>query len=858
MKNRKISFAIALILMFAMTISLISLPKISAQEAPTRKTWAFISATPNPVGVGQEVLIHVGITQQLNVVAMGWEGLSVTIQKPDGTTQTLSDIRTDSTGGTGRVIVPDQPGNWTLQGHFPEQVTVDGTKMTPGSPAGTIMLASSTEPLTLVVQEDPITYWPGVPLPTEYWTRPINAQFFEWAPIGGDWVQPAGSYTLPPIPKYHPHHEEAPESGHILWTKQYALGGLSAGAQGNIQYEMGDAYVGKYLGSVAIHGVLYYNQKEARGAPYVQQDVVAVDLKTGEELWCKPLIGMRARPGTTATATVAAANRVVDGFDDDRFIGGIGRRLAFGQVFNWDSYNVHGVYGLLWTTDGSTWMAFDPFTGQWMYSIENVPSGTNLYGEKGEIYRYTVNLAQGWMTLWNSSALVSMAGSWNPHGNIYNASGTAAAATRAFMWNVSIPTGLPGAASTYHLNELIFGTNAQPLYGPPAGQPVVNWAISVKPGDEGRLIFNKTWTPPETDVTIIHSDTIVEDNVFIISVKETLNWYGFSLQTGDLIWETEPEMYLAQYDKWYGPAYAYGKFYTGRTSGIVTAYDLNTGNVEWTYDVEDEFSEILWSTNWPIQFHFITDDKIYLSYGEHSPINPTGRGAPMVCLDAHTGEEIWKLNWFGGWWGGHAIIGDNVIAGLNGYDNRVYAIGKGPSATTVTASPKISMHGNNVLVEGMITDISPGTEDYALRARFPNGVPAVADESMSHWMQYVYMQFPRPTDVAGVEVVLSVLDPNNNYYEVGRTTADEDGFFRMPFEPEVPGEYTVIATFEGSKSYYGSEAKTAISVEEALSTAEPTPPPASVADMYFIPAVIGIIVAIVVVGAVIVLTQRKR
>jgi hypothetical protein len=88
--------------------------------------------------------------------------------------------------------------------------------------------------------------------------------------------------------------------------------------------------------------------------------------------------------------------------------------------------------------------------------------------------------------------------------------------------------------------------------------------------------------------------------------------------------------------------------------------------------------------------------------------------------------------------------------------------------------------------------------------------------------------------------------------------ADDDGFFSVEFEPEVPGKYTVIAEFEGSKSYYGSHAKTAITVAEAPIVAEPTPPPESVADMYFIPAVIGIIIAIAVATIIIVLSFRKR
>jgi hypothetical protein len=257
-------------------------------------------------------------------------------------------------------------------------------------------------------------------------------------------------------------------------------------------------------------------------------------------------------------------------------------------------------------------------------------------------------------------------------------------------------------------------------------------------------------------------------------------------------------------------------------------------------------------------FHFATDGKLYLSYAEHSP-NLNAKGAPLVCLNATTGEEIWRISWFGVWWGGTCVIGDSIMAGLNaGYDNRIYSFGKGASATTVAASPKISTNGDKVLVEGYVTDIAPGTKAYDVAARFPQGVPAVSDASMTDWMQYVYMQYPRPTDATGVTVVISVVDPNGNMYTVGTATSDANGFYSTTFIPEVPGDYRVIATFEGSKSYWPSHCETAISVGDAPA---PTAAPVveqSLVEQYFVPAVVGIILAIFIVGIVIVLMVRKR
>jgi hypothetical protein len=130
---------------------------------------------------------------------------------------------------------------------------------------------------------------------------------------------------------------------------------------------------------------------------------------------------------------------------------------------------------------------------------------------------------------------------------------------------------------------------------------------------------------------------------------------------------------------------------------------------------------------------------------------------------------------------------------------------------------------------------------------------------MSEWMEYLYMQQPKPTNATGVEVTISVLDPNGNSYDVGTATSDASGNYKLMFTPEVPGDYTVVATFAGSESYYSSFAETALGVSEAPeSTPQPTPMSASLADLYFLPMSIGIIIAIVVVGLLLFLLLRKR
>jgi len=768
---------IVLITVLTLSSILTVLPLANAQT--TIQTYPYLGIIPNPVQVNQPVLFHVGISAQRSAVNEGWEGLAIEITDPEGIKTTITDIRTDSTGGTGVPYTPTKIGTYQCQAFFPEtEVTV--TPFFGGDPYTQVYSASSTEIVDMVVQTDPLPYYPGHALPTEYWTRPINGQFYEWKDISGDWLRPAGSYTMPPRAKYHAGNADSPDAAHILWTKPYTQGGLGSYDLGNVQYEMGDAYELKFMGSVIMSGVLYYNRYEDQGSdPALEQDVIAINLKTGEEQWIK-------------------------NWNNER--------LAFGQTFYFDSYNYHGIFGYLWTEEGTTWKAYDPQSGRWEYTMENVPSGYNLYGPKGEIYRYTVDTTNGWMTLWNSSKVVlngitgPMAGSWRPQGNTYDA-------TLGIEWNKTIPTGLPGSACSYHLFDKIVGSTSGGIFGG-TSPDITNWAIDVSPGNEGTLVFQTTETIEPAGMTLVYSETITENDVMIVSAKENRRYYAFSLTDGSFKWMTEPETYLAFYDKWYGPAYGYGRFFTGRVSGVVTCYNLTNGDVEWTYNVKDLYSEQTWGNNHQIAYHFLADGKICLSYSEHSPINPLPRGGPLVVLDVETGDVIWQLSWVNNWWGGHVMIGDSIMVGLNGYDNRLYAMGKGPSATTVEAPLAALKQGENVIIRGTVTDVSPGTEDIALRMRFPNGVPAVADECMTDWMQYVYMQYEKPTDAAGVDVFVKVQDPNGEWFS-DTVTTDSNGVFSLMWAPAIVGEYHVTAMFEGSASYCPSEATTTFGVDTA-------------------------------------------
>jgi hypothetical protein len=419
-------------------------------------------------------------------------------------------------------------------------------------------------------------------------------------------------------------------------------------------------------------------------------------------------------------------------------------------------------------------------------------------------------------------------GSWGNtvEGKTYDAT----ALPDGWIWNVSIPDGIPSSV-------VVAGFEDRVIFGSSSTQEVNLVGLSLEPGDEGDVLFDSTYDAPsywfDANVTVSGAmggfvASSLEDGAIVLYLRELREHYGFSTETGEYMWGPTPsEHYLNALED--SPAYvrhiAYGNLYSASIGGYVYCYDVMTGDVEWTYQVTDPYSEMLWSNNWWVKPMFITDGKIYVAHTEHSAVDPRPRGAPFVCIDAMTGEEIWRID--GAFrttrWGGRAIIGDSIITLMDTYDQQIYAVGKGPSALTAHAPMAGATVGSNVQITGTIMDVSPGTEDYSLRARFPNGVPAIADEDMSAWMLHVYKQFEEPM-VNGVTVILMAVDPNGNYMDIDRTTSDMYGNWALAFKPEMEGTYQIIATFEGSGAYYGSTTTTYVTVDPAPTPAAPMEP----------------------------------
>ena len=824
---------------------------VNAQTLPPpQKTYAISDAIPDRIGLGETTLLKCGITEALESANLGWKDVRIVVSRPDGTNETLGPFKTDSTGSTFTQYTPTTVGTYTITTYFPQQ-TAQSTflNMERGGMVfnGTIMLASTKSSTLVVTQEPAEANYPAHSLPTEYWSRPIDPQLREWYSISGNWVtRPDNSIA--------DYNDDAPQTAHTLWAKELTTGGMTGGLLGDglvpAASESGDAYEGKFSSSVIMNGVLYYNV--APGGTYSStlgvQGIMAVDLHTGQQLWFK---------NNTA--------------------------LSFGQILYWNSYNVDGVYTYLWTTSGNTWTAWDPFNGEWAFTFKNVPSGVaTVRGPSGEILIYQLDTTNGWMALWNSTlcGLQTAArgtpdmGSWasNCMEKTLDASNKL-----CYSWNVTIPKGLTYSTSFFAPIAKVYDDRVVSVF---FNQTKVRvWALSTAgltdTSKSTTTLFDSWWDAPAewlSGTNTLHyvgasnyvHDSTYGDGVIGIWDKELTTHYGFSVTTGKYLWATQSESYLDAYGwgnaehTWY---YGYGKLYSIGVGGTLYAYDLTTGHTAWTYNLTDAYGEPVTGQNWWGWIDLIADGKIYLGTLEHSAENPLPRGAPYVCVNASDGAEIWRVNgmYRETRWGGNGIIGDSIIATMDTYDQRVYAIGKGPTQLTLNAPTVSADAGKSFILQGTVTDISPGTQTSELQMRFPNGVPAVSDASQSQWMLYVYKQFECPTNATGVPLVVSVIDSNGNYRQVGTTTSDSSGHYSFVWKPDITGAFQIYVTFAGSAAYFGSSATATYYSDQAAATAAPAATQApTAADLYFIPAIVGVIVAIIVVGAVLALLVSKK
>jgi hypothetical protein len=845
-KSKTKATAIALLLMLTIAASLIAVLPTANAAINYYNSFVYVCTSPGIIGIDQQVLIVMwtaemppDIGETAGLVPGGraaWYDVTIKVTKPDNTTQTFVIAKTDPVGSGSVAYVPQTVGTYYAQAIFPE--TWKNTT------ANQAHYSSAVSPkVSFTVQQEPIQAFQEAPLPTGYWTRPINSMNREWWQVTGNWLGGAAQQDGPTT-KFG--FGPGPESAHIMWTKPYYAGGIMDYRTGVTGFETYHYQGLTFSAPIILYGKVYYSYRDTA---HTTQGYLCVDLYTGETLY----------------------------FDNNT-------KPSFGQIYNYESPNQHGGLPYLWRTSGVTitnpggingtvWEMLDGYTLNSVTKIANVTSGgTAVYGKDGSILRYnlvnygTTAVPNYRLTVWNSSAIPSEladttgTGSWQwrPAGRAVHDG------SKGFSLNVSIPSVL-GPRNAL-LNEtgtiravredqyVIIGTGGR--NDERGAVPGYMMAVSLKYGQEGTKLWDTTFTPPSSagnkTIQMAAGGISPEDGVFCFSCDQTLQRWGYSMDTGKLLWESEPEIAMNFYSiKWpdMGPSQLVyqGKLLTCGYGGVLLAYNITTGEILWEYAATTEGFESPYG-NYPMSIGAIADGKIYIGTGEHSPTQPLYRGSVLQCINASNGALLWNFPVYGAYLaGGNSgndfAIADGYLLALNAYDNQIYCFGKGPSATTVSASPKSSVQGTSVVIEGTVTDQTPSPE--------AKGKPAMSDADQNAWMQYLYAQQPLPANAKGVEVTLDTIDPNGNFVHIGTVTSDASGTFGYAWTtPDVPGKYTIIATFAGSAAYYSSYAETYTAVSEApAAPAEPEPAaPLPPFEMYTLYATIAIIIAVAIVG----------
>lgn len=126
--NLKIKVSIAMLLMLTIAIPLFAIPPTEGQTSAGKSTThAMLTVNPNPVGVGQPVLIVMWAGLLLPNAAVTndirFHDYTLTITKPDGKTETMKwDIIQDTTSTQYTKYTPDQIGTYTFSFSYPDQV----------------------------------------------------------------------------------------------------------------------------------------------------------------------------------------------------------------------------------------------------------------------------------------------------------------------------------------------------------------------------------------------------------------------------------------------------------------------------------------------------------------------------------------------------------------------------------------------------------------------------------------------------------------------------------------------------------------------------------------------------------------
>jgi outer membrane protein assembly factor BamB len=835
LKLNKTVFAVALILLLTVSSSLAILPSAMAAAVPDRNTGAYMSAAPKLIGLGQELTCNaiiwpapagptlyspavnqIGSHPELTGQKLedlysnsAWHKVTVTFTKPDGTVDSFMPLDASLHN-----VGLDIPGMTTQLGtllfyYKPDQV---GTwTVTCSFPGQTI----TTPPIT-----DTVFYKASTSKATTFTVQadPVNAGILN----GWPYSQLPNNYWERPVNTNN--REWYSISGDWLQSKYDALSNAynpystapnsahiiwknTAYMSGIVGGEWGSlAYGEAGTTQIVMDGMVIYN--EPSGNMFR-----AVDLRTGELIY-------------RATGSINLGQHI----------------LPFFQTVA--QTNEGGVAGYLWGFSGSSWLRYDAFTGALLQTIANAPTDlqTRWFEEGNPVvictqrngWNTTLPLRYAWEGLirWDYTKVTN--NDWRT----------------GVVWNVSVrqPDGFGVGDGRNSVQANVFSSqNVVIVKGHSNENSMIGFDYTT-----GKYLWRTT--VPE-----------IED-------LSTLNWGGangpllwwdsslpgivaFDVKTGQQIWTrqlgVDPWNVIDPFNR-----VAYGNtFYVGLYDGYVYAVDMTTGNIKWQSDYAGDTTETIYGT---LPFGFAglasgADGKLFFNSANVYQLEPRSRFQRLFAIDANTGKFMWTLS------GAIAItaIADGYMVGVDQENGVMYGIGKGQTATSVTIQNDVIAKGAAALIKGSVTDQSPSQK----------GTPAVSDDSMSEWMDYLHMQnatlINSPPTPKGVQVKLTAVDSSGARQDIGTVNTDSKGQYSTMWTPTSAGVYTIVADFSGTNSYWSSQGETQLGVTQAAATPAPSATPSTATveqqqstNMYIL--AVGVVLIILVIVAIVLLVRKRQ
>ena len=786
---------------------------------------AFLSVSPNPVGVGQELLVNVWTTFPSGE-GKYQVGYKVTITKPDATTETVNLKSYVADGTSWFTYVPQQIGTWKFQFDFagewfPAGYWDDGqySATRTGSFSGAIFNPSvyvspaSATPAIITVQSDLVASWQS-PLPTGYWTRPIQPNNREWNVIAGNypWEGRLGGAEAWNDGYYGP-FVTAPNTPHIVWKEQAAIAGIIGGETGNYAVQGGAG-----TPSVIYQGRCYQTMTiQIDNVP--TSAAVCYDLRTGKQYYAIPT----ARGGITPTHISYFRG-------SDTSVPGAGE--AAGMTVD------------LHTVSGGRLYKINPLTGAVTANI-TLPSGLGT-AEFFYNYGYYLSYASYRNNQVNNSGIVVTK---STTGNLVNWSvqGSSSNFTSRIRSNITVT--IPGSYRTLYQ---IGSYGAMAAYDPDTGI-TINQNRFIYGGYYGSsleavsLLTGQALWNWSSDVNVMESayrptNAWCRHGIYIAEMEKGYlkAWDEF---TGRVLWESHiPDLPWGEFYLYDEAAYQDMVLVTGYTG--IWAFNETNGNIVWHHNDQAVPFETPYSSgnfsqaSYSVQTIRVADGKVYVANSEHTPSLPATRGWGLICLNVTTGAKLWKIM---GTAMGPGPAADGYMVVSSSYDGTRYVLGKGMSQTTVTAPLTTVAKGSSVLIQGTVMDLSPAS---------PN-TPCISDDTMDTWMDYLHLQMPidgiwHNETVKGVPVMLLAIDSNGNPANIGTAESDSSGAYQIAWTPPAEGIYKVTATFAGSNSYGSSWAETGLSVGPAPTTPEtPTYPTPVDNTMLLYGILVAVIIAII-------------